>query len=87
MLLERIQHRLEIKVLDHNAREPYAMADVHSAAAHILEGTAVNALNPLLMTLPAPAQTGIKPKNLNSILDKFVQMILAVLATKPYKVP
>ena len=63
------------------------MADVHSTAAHILEGTAANALNSLPMTLPALAQTGIKPEDLNGILDKFTQTILAVLATKPYTAP
>ena len=57
------------------------------AAAHILEGVAANALNPLPMTSPAPAQTGIKPEDLNGILDKFAQTILAVLATKPYTAP
>ena len=60
------------------------MSDVHSAAAHILEGVAVNTFPSLELQLLAPVQSGIKSEDLNAILDKFSQMIISALAVKSY---
>ena len=83
-LLDKIQRRLEIKVPDHNVRDAYKMSDVHSAAAHILEGAAVNAFPSLGLQPIAPVQSGIKSEDLNAILDKFSQTIISALAAKSY---
>lgn len=60
------------------------MSDVHSTAAHILEGAAVNAYPSLPLQPATPTQSGIKTEALNGILDKFSQMIISVVATKSY---
>ena len=60
------------------------MSDVHSAAAHILEGVAVNAFPSLGLQQLAPVQSGIKSKDLNAILDKFLQTIISALAAKAH---
>ena len=60
------------------------MFDVHSAAAHILEGVAVNAFPSLGLQPLAPVQSGIKSEDLNAILDKFSQTIISALAAKSY---
>ena len=83
-LLDKIQRRLEIKVPDHNVRDAYKMSDVHSAAAHILEGVAVNAFPSLGLQQLAPVQSGIKSEDLNAILDKFSQTIISALAAKTH---
>ena len=85
-LLEHIQCRLEIKVPDHNTRDAYNMDDVHSAVVHILESTATSAFNLIPLYNPILVQGGIKPEDLNSILNKFLQMIISALATRSYPV-